>query len=66
LLLRLSALGKMVMSALFLYLCSQMFHAPKDLQKVAKTTFQKVLVRIIISFISVLSLGAIMIIWVGV
>lgn len=64
--LRLAALGKMVMGAFFLYLCSQMFHAPKDLGKHAKTTFQKVLVRVVASFLGLVALGAVMVVLTGV
>lgn len=64
--LRLAALGKMVMGSLFLYLCSQMFHAPNDLKRAAKTPFQKVLARVMAAFMGLLALGAVMVIWTGV
>lgn len=63
---RLTAIGNMVIGAMFLYLCSQLFHAPGDLKKVAKTTFQHVIVRVVVSFLGALALGAIMVIWTGV
>ncbi len=59
-------LGKMILGAFFLYLCTQMFHAPKDLGKVAKTTFQKVLVRVIVSFLGLVAIGSVIVIWTGV
>jgi hypothetical protein len=63
---RATALANMVIGAAFLYLCSQLFHAPKDLSKVARNTFQKTLVRVIGSLLGVVALGAIIVIWTGV
>lgn len=63
---RLTAMGNMVIGAMFLYLCSQLFHAPADLKKAAKTPFHRVLIKVVASFLGVLALGAIMVIWTGV
>ena len=64
--LRLAALGKMVMGAFFLYLCSQLFHAPKDLKRAAKTPFHHVIARVAAALMGLLALGAVMVIWTGV
>lgn len=63
---RLTAVGNMVIGALFLYLCTQLFHAPADLKKAAKTPFHHVLIKVIISLLGAFALGAIMVIWTGV
>lgn len=63
---RLGAVGNMVIGALFLYLCSQLFHAPKDLTKVAKKPFHHVMIKVVISFLGAFALAAIMVIWTGV
>jgi hypothetical protein len=63
---RLAALGRTIMMALFLYLCSQLFHAPHELKAAAKTPFQKVLVRVLVAMLGAVGLGSIMVIWTGV
>jgi hypothetical protein len=63
---RVQALGQAVLGAAFLYFASQLFHGPKDLAKLAKTTFQNVLVRVLTAIIGFVAVGALIVIWTGV
>lgn len=65
-LLRLAEMGKMVIGAAFLYLCSQLFHAPNDLKAAAKKPWHHVVARVVGAFMGVLALGSVMVIWTGV